>query len=103
MEANPEYRRAFEMAQEDASDSLEAEVYRRAVKGVRKLRGLLDAHLTRLPLLCWDVHRRSVVRPTTFQVAVLAGTPIATAVAQDPLPVGPIVSSDERTREGALP
>ena len=36
MEANPEYRRAFEAAQEDAADSLEAEVYRRAVKGVRK-------------------------------------------------------------------
>ncbi len=36
MEANPEYRRAFENAQEDAADNLEAEVYRRAVKGVRK-------------------------------------------------------------------
>ena len=36
MEANPEYRRAFEDAQEDAADSLEVEVYRRAVKGVKK-------------------------------------------------------------------
>ena len=36
MEANPEYLRAFEDAQEDAADNLEAEVYRRAVKGVRK-------------------------------------------------------------------
>jgi len=36
MEANPEYQRAFESAQEDAADSLEAEVYRRAVKGVKK-------------------------------------------------------------------
>ena len=36
MEKNPAYRRAFEEAQEDAADTLEAEVYRRAVKGVRK-------------------------------------------------------------------
>ena len=36
MEANPKYRRAFEEAQEDAADNLEAEVYRRAVKGVKK-------------------------------------------------------------------
>ena len=36
MESNPEYRRAFEDAQDDAADNLEAEVYRRAVKGVRK-------------------------------------------------------------------
>ena len=36
MEANPEYRRAFENAQEDAADNLEAEVYRRAVTGVEK-------------------------------------------------------------------
>ena len=39
MEANPEYRRAFEEAQEDAADNLEAEVYRRAVKGVKKPAG----------------------------------------------------------------
>ena len=36
MEASPEYRRAFEAEQEDAADNLEAEVYRRAVKGVKK-------------------------------------------------------------------
>lgn len=39
MEANQAYRRAFEAAQEDAADNLEAEVYRRAVKGVRKPTG----------------------------------------------------------------
>ena len=39
METNPEYRRAFEDAQEDAADNLEAEVYRRAVKGVKKPTG----------------------------------------------------------------
>ena len=39
LEGNPEYKRAFEDAQEDAADSLEAEVYRRAVKGVRKATG----------------------------------------------------------------
>ncbi len=36
MEKNPAYRRAFEEAQEDAADTLEAEVYRRAVTGVEK-------------------------------------------------------------------
>ena len=36
LERSPEYRRAFEAAKEDAADNLEAEVYRRAVKGVRK-------------------------------------------------------------------
>ena len=36
MEASAEYREAFERAKEDAADSLEAEVYRRAVKGVKK-------------------------------------------------------------------
>ncbi len=35
-DGNPEYKRAFEAAKEDAADSLEAEVYRRAVKGVKK-------------------------------------------------------------------
>ena len=39
LEANPAYRAAFEAAKEDAADSLEAEVYRRAVKGVRKPAG----------------------------------------------------------------
>ena len=39
MEGNPAYRAAFEAAKEDAADSLEAEVYRRAVKGVRKPAG----------------------------------------------------------------
>lgn len=36
MAASPEYERAFAAAQEDAADNLEAEVYRRAVKGVKK-------------------------------------------------------------------
>ena len=36
MEASAEYQEAFEEAQEDAADSLEAEVHRRAVKGVKK-------------------------------------------------------------------
>lgn len=36
MKRDPEYRAAFELAQEDAVDSLEAEVYRRAVTGVLK-------------------------------------------------------------------
>ncbi len=36
MEDNPAYRAAFEAAKEDAADSLELEVYRRAVKGVKK-------------------------------------------------------------------
>ncbi len=39
LENNPAYRAAFEAAKEDAADSLEAEVYRRAVKGVRKPAG----------------------------------------------------------------
>jgi len=39
MEDNPAYRAAFEAAKEDAADTLEAEVYRRAVKGVRKATG----------------------------------------------------------------
>ncbi len=36
MDANPQYREAFEAAKEDAADILEAEVYRRAVEGVEK-------------------------------------------------------------------
>ncbi len=36
MDASPEYRAAFEAGKEDAVDSLEAEVFRRVVKGVRK-------------------------------------------------------------------
>ncbi len=39
MEDNPAYRAAFEAAKEDAADALEAEVYRRAVKGVKKAVG----------------------------------------------------------------
>ena len=39
MDASPEYRAAFEAAKEDAADSLEAELYRRAVKGVKKAVG----------------------------------------------------------------
>ena len=39
MEDNPAYRAAFEAAKEDAADTLEAEVYRRAVTGVRKTAG----------------------------------------------------------------
>ena len=36
IETNAEYREAFAAAQEDAADNLEAEVYRRALKGVKK-------------------------------------------------------------------
>ncbi|MCH7717721.1 MAG: hypothetical protein IH876_16480 [Gemmatimonadetes bacterium] len=36
MEDNPAYRAAFEAAKEDAADTLEAEVFRRAVTGVEK-------------------------------------------------------------------
>ena len=36
---DPEYREAFDMAREDAADTLEAEAYRRAVEGVEKLTG----------------------------------------------------------------
>lgn len=36
LEKDPEYRVAFELAQEDAADILEAEAYRRAVEGVEK-------------------------------------------------------------------
>ena len=49
MDASPEYREAFEVAKEDAADSLEAEVYRRAVKGVRKpvgwFKGVAGGHV----------------------------------------------------------
>lgn len=36
LERIPGYREAYDAAKEDAADNLEAEVYRRAVKGVRK-------------------------------------------------------------------
>lgn len=39
MEAKPDYKEAFEAAKEDAADSLEVEVYRRAVTGVDKPAG----------------------------------------------------------------
>ena len=36
LEMHPEYRKAFELAKEEAGDILEAEVFRRAVEGVEK-------------------------------------------------------------------
>jgi len=39
MENNPAYRAAFEASKEDAADTLEAEVFRRAVTGVKKPTG----------------------------------------------------------------